>query len=539
MEEKPIISKSRSKKTRSREKKVGKATAQKKSWVDSPWVGALLAGILWLVSVGLLDVGRLIMTPQQWSSVPYFLGKGSFLLVGLLVCVLFLGLVRPERLRQNSSILLLAAISLASLLPAKLTLFVAAKFGLTDPQIAGFLLPFTMAPLLATILLSGVAGVAVGMWTSLVMCVVVDGGIPLLLAGLAATVVCAVLAQRVRTRSKVIRIGLAAGLAQVTCVFGMTILDVPSAESMTVMSQATACLFSGFLGAVLALLILPAFEATSRITTDITLLELTDLSHPLLQRMALEAPGTYHHSLVVANLALAAAEAIGENTLAARVCSYFHDVGKLSKPEFFTENIGFQHNPHDGLPPSMSALIITAHVKEGVSLGMHHKLPRAVIDVIREHHGTSLLSYFHDKAKSQLEFELGKNGNSTGADKNAIEEWNFRYPGPKPSTLVSGIISLADPVEAASRSLEKTTPAHIEGLVDEIVTARILDGQLDNCALTMSQIMRIKASFVFALTSMLHGRTPYPKDENADKQSAKPADAGPAPAATPRSATHG
>ena len=539
MEEKPIVSKVRTKKTKSREKKAGKAAARKKSWVDSSWIGALLAGTLWIFSVALLDFGRLIATPSELWSIPHFVGNGSFLLVGLFVSVLFLGLVRPERLRQNSSILLLATISLASLIPAKLILYLAADLGKFDPQICWFLMPFTMAPLLAAILLSGIAGVAVGMWTTLVMCVLAGGGIPLLLAGLAATVVSSVLGQRVRTRSKVIRIGLAAGLSQITCVFGLTVLNATTADSMVVLSQATACLFSGFLGAVLALLILPAFETASRITTDITLLELTDLSHPLLQRMALEAPGTYHHSLVVANLALAAAEDIGENTLAASVCSYFHDVGKLSKPEFFTENIGFQHNPHDGLPPSMSALVITSHVKEGVSMGLLHKLPRAVIDVIREHHGTSLLVYFHDKARNQLEFKLGKNGACTNNDKNSIDEWNFRYPGPKPSTLVSGIISLADPVEAASRSLEKTTPAHIEGLVDEIVTARILDGQLDNCALTLKQVTRIKSSFVFTLTSMLHGRTPYPKDEYVDKQSPKSPQSGPPEASTPHSATHG
>jgi len=539
MEEKPIVSKVRTKKTKSREKKASKAAAKRKSWAESPWVGALVAGLLWFLSVALLDFTRLIATPSDPSSIPYFIGNGSFLLVGLFVCILFLGLVRPERLRQNSSILLLATISLASLVPAKIVLYLAAELGEFPPEVTSFLMPFTMAPLLATILLSGIAGVAVGMWTSLVMCVLAGGSIPLLLAGLAATVVSAVLGQHVRTRSKVIRIGLAAGLSQITCVFGLTVLNASTTDSMVVLSQATACLFSGFLGAVLALLILPAFEATSRMTTDITLLELTDLSHPLLQRMALEAPGTYHHSLVVANLALAAAEDIGENTLAARVCSYFHDVGKLVKPAFFTENIGLQHNPHDGLPPSMSALVITSHVKEGVSLGLLHKLPRAVIDVIREHHGTSLLAYFHDKAKSQLEFELGKNGSSTNTDKNPVEEWNFRYPGPKPSTLVAGIISLADPVEAASRSLEKTTPSHIEGLVDEIVTSRILDGQLDDCALTMKQVMKIKASFVFSLTSMLHCRTPYPKDENSDKQSPRSASTGHPEVETPRSATHG
>jgi putative nucleotidyltransferase with HDIG domain len=277
-----------------------------------------------------------------------------------------------------------------------------------------------------------------------------------------------------------------------------------------------ACISGAILSAIIALLILPMFEHIFAITTDITLLEFSDLGHPLLQRLALEAPGTYHHSLVVANLAQAAAEAIGANGLEARVCSYFHDIGKLTKPNFFAENIHMQHNPHDDIPPSMSTLVIIAHVKEGITLAMLNNLPKPVIRAISEHHGTSMLRFFHNKAQTQLEFEM-----DTGDSTPKVDEGSFRYPGPKPSTKVSAIIGLADATEAASRSIEKTSPGHIEGLVKDIIHARIDDGQLDECDLTMKNLAKIKRTFVFTLTNMLHGRIPYPKDENKNKQSTK------------------
>ncbi len=227
----------------------------------------------------------------------------------------------------------------------------------------------------------------------------------------------------------------------------------------------------------------------------------------------MEAPGTYHHSLILANLAQAAADDIGANSLLARVCAYFHDVGKLTKPDFFAENLNQRGNPHDDLPPSMSTLVITSHVKEGLSLAMMHKLPTPVKAVIQEHHGTSLVSCFHHKAKSQKESEV-----AGGNDR--IDEGDFRYAGPRPSFKESAIICLADSVEAASRSIEKTTPGHIEQLVTAIVNSKLTDGQLDDCELSLQELTRVKRSFVFTLTNMLHGRVPYPKDD--DNQQSKP-----------------
>jgi putative nucleotidyltransferase with HDIG domain len=261
---------------------------------------------------------------------------------------------------------------------------------------------------------------------------------------------------------------------------------------------------------------LPILEHLFQITTDISWLEGSDLNHPLLRRMTIEAPGTYHHSLVVANLAEAAGEAIGANATLCRVCSYFHDVGKLVKPEYFTENMNFERNPHDDLAPTMSALIIIAHVKEGVDLALKHKLNQQIIDVIQEHHGTSLVFYFYKRALQQHEDARagGKIMKMREDDIPEVREESFRYGGPKPQTKESAIISLADMVESASRSLEKPTPQKIEQLVTELIAQRISDRQLDECDLTLGELRIIAERFRFTLMTMLHTRIAYPKPDS-------------------------
>ncbi len=262
--------------------------------------------------------------------------------------------------------------------------------------------------------------------------------------------------------------------------------------------------------------VLPILEHLFQITTDISWLEASDLNHPLLRRMTIEAPGTYHHSLVVANLAEAAAEAIGANATLCRVCAYFHDVGKLVKPEYFTENMNFERNPHDDLAPTMSALIIMAHVKEGVDLALKNKLNLRIIDIIQEHHGTSLVYYFYQRAIQQQEDARagGKIMNMRAEDIPEVQEESFRYGGPKPQTKESAIVSLADIVESASRSVEKPTPQKIEQLVHELIEERIADGQLDECDLTLGEIHVIRERFRFTLMTMLHTRIAYPKPDS-------------------------
>jgi putative nucleotidyltransferase with HDIG domain len=240
--------------------------------------------------------------------------------------------------------------------------------------------------------------------------------------------------------------------------------------------------------------------------------------------MTIEAPGTYHHSLVVATLAETAAEAIGASAIMCRVCSYFHDIGKMKKPAYFIENIGDGHNPHDDLTPNMSALVVMAHVKDGVDMAIKHKMNAEIVSVIREHHGNSIIRFFYHRALKQRDeikkqFEEGK---AHEEDIPEVKEESFRYSGPRPRTRESAIISLADAVESASRSLQKPTPKKIDELIDELFKERLNDGQLDDAALTLADLATIKNSFSTTLRSMMHSRIEYPKlEEGADKPKSK------------------
>ncbi|MBN1674252.1 MAG: HDIG domain-containing protein [Kiritimatiellae bacterium] len=443
-------------------------------------------------------------------------GNGGLLMVGLFVSACLLAILRPELLRRNAVLVLFFLISLMTLLLCRVLLLASHNVRWAMPAVVEFLLPLSLGPLLVTVLVGSTAALVLGAWLSFVMAVLAGHSFTVLVTGLVATVVAAYVARDTRKRLKVFKAGLLVGLAEATCALAVGALNQQAAAVL--LWQALACAASGLFSAVVVLLLVPLFEALFKITTNITLLELSDLGHELLQRLAMEAPGTYHHSLVVANLAQAAAGEVGANSLLAMVGAYFHDIGKLTKPEFYSENIQHSDNPHDTLSPSMSALVILSHVKEGVSLGLQYKLPRPILDIIREHHGTSLVSYFYHKALEERG-ETAPNGGKTAAP-TPVEEGGFRYSGPKPASNEAALISLADAVEAASRSIEKPTPARLTTLVNEVVAARLEDDQLAACTLTFADLTRVKRSFIFSLTNMLHGRVSYPKDENRDKQQA-------------------
>lgn len=262
--------------------------------------------------------------------------------------------------------------------------------------------------------------------------------------------------------------------------------------------------------------VVPVCESLFGITTRISWLELADLNHPLLRRMTIEAPGTYHHSLVVANLAEAAAEAIGANAPMARVCAYFHDIGKLVKPEYFAENFRHDRNPHADLAPTMSALIIIAHVKEGVDLAIKHGLNREIIDAIQQHHGHSVVYYFYKRALQQQEDARagGKIMNMREEDIPEVREESFRYGGPRPQSRECAVVSLADCIESASRSMERPTPQKIDSLVRDMVERKILEGHLRDSGLTLGDLEEVVESFKFTLQSMMHTRVAYPSERS-------------------------
>ena len=251
---------------------------------------------------------------------------------------------------------------------------------------------------------------------------------------------------------------------------------------------------------IMALPLLWVFERAFNMTTDLTLLELSDTNRPLLKELSLRAPGTFNHSLQVANLAEAAADAIGANALLTRVGALYHDVGKMGKPEYFVENQRPGENPHDQLKPRMSALIIASHVKEGLEIAREYKLPDLVLDFIPMHHGTTRIEFFYRRAQEQA-----------SPDDPPIMESEFRYPGPKPNTKETSILMLADSVEAASRSLGNPTHKRLEGLIDMLITARREDGQLDDSELTFRDLRQIKETFLSMLLAIYHVRVKYPE----------------------------
>ncbi len=395
-------------------------------------------------------------------------------------------------------------------------------FALLKPETAALIVPYAFAPLVLSVLIGRnhglYAALFVGVWGSMLSGKI---DVPLLMCGWISGFIAVYLTLQVRRRSKLIRAGVGVGLAiwLLALTFGLIgpiNWFTPMANDWAMIGvQSALALGNGIAVAMLVGGALPILEHLFQITTDISWLEASDLNHPLLRRMTMEAPGTYHHSLVVANLAEAAAEAIGANGTFCRVCSYFHDVGKLVKPEYFTENMNFERNPHDELAPTMSALIIIAHVKEGVDLALKHGLNQEIIDVIQEHHGTSLVFYFYKRALQQVEDARagGKIMNMREDDISAVREEIFRYPGPKPQTKESAIISLADMVEGASRSLEKPTPQKIEQFVTDLIDQRTADHQLDECELTLAELKIIAERFRFTLMTMLHTRIAYPKQE--------------------------
>lgn len=300
-------------------------------------------------------------------------------------------------------------------------------------------------------------------------------------------------------RSRLFKAGFQLGVIQVLFLFSYRLIEGESLSRAALWQFPFAMLGGLFVGMVITV-ILPVLESLFKYTTDIRLVELSTMDHPLLKELILKAPGSYHHSLVVGSLAEAAARAIGANPLLCRVGCLFHDIGKTRMPQYFIENQMGGENIHDRLSPHMSALIIVSHVKEGIELAKQHGLPQAIVDIIPQHHGTSPIRYFFDKAKVQ-----------TDPDVHQVKEQEFRYPGPKPQTREAGIIMLADSVEASARTLTQPTKVRIQGMVQKTVNRIFTDGQLNECMLTLKDLHEIARSFIRVLGAIYHQRIDYPE----------------------------
>ncbi len=460
-------------------------------------------------------------------------------LMVITVAIAYMNFQLKPILDKNSKVLLITLAGLANLLFAKLLFIYVGPLVIEDVPVmqqqipmAVFLVPTALAPLLITTLLGVGAGTFIVIFLSVLTAILFDNSFQMLIIGLLTGFIGVYYTRDVRKRSDLIRAGVWVGLTSLlcACAFGLIHgIDISSfwgndiweaPELRMALAQALWGVVIGFVTALIVGGILPVFENIFKITTNISWLELSDFNHPLLKEMSIRAPGTYHHSLNVANLAESTAEAIKANALECRVCSYFHDIGKMVKPEYFIENSNIENNPHNKLTPQMSSLIISSHVKEGVDMALKYNLNKEIIDVIREHHGTSLITYFYHRAKRLSEdAAIGSRILDMNCDDvPTVDESTYRYPGPRPQSKESAIISICDAIEAASRCIQKPTPQRIEDLIDGIIEHKIQDGQFDEADLTFNELRIIRDKLVFMLTNMLHARISYPKtDENKDQ----------------------
>ncbi|MBU6387606.1 MAG: HDIG domain-containing protein, partial [Planctomycetes bacterium] len=328
---------------------------------------------------------------------------------------------------------------------------------------------------------------------------------------------------RIRNRTRLVYVGLGVSLVVFATCLGLGVLtgqslefpvesfegsfskSVPLFSSQLIIEAIKQAAFVALCGPLMVG-ILPFIERLFDIETDLSLLELGDMSHTLLRQLAQRAPGTYNHSISVASLAESAAESIGANGLLVRVGACFHDIGKMFKPNYFIENQMPGSNRHDSLQPELSTLVIIAHVKDGADLAKQHRIPQRIIDFIEQHHGTTLVEYFYNQAIKENE------GNE---DLEEVSETQFRYPGPKPQTKESAILMIADAVESATRALREPTSSRIQTLVDQIAMKKLLDGQFDECELTLVELDTIKQSLIKNLNAIHHGRVKYPDQQSA------------------------
>lgn len=507
--------------TRKRLIRRGLASAKlRRRLTRSEWVEAFLHGraVRWMVLAG----AGLALSRMAGGGMERLV---MFWLIFALACVL-LWMNHPKVWADNSRLFLILGSLVGHLEVVRCVMNCAADSGAMElgwdsverHHFWELAVPYALGPLLISVLLGGRLAVVLAIFASLFGSML-GGGVDarFLVLSLLSGFVAALMTRDVRRRSDLLRAGLCVGATSLILAFLLGHVAPPDFHNLAATHwdvigwKCAAAFGSGVASSLLISAALPVVEGLFRITTPITWLELSDLNHPLLKRMTLEAPGTYHHSLMVAQLSEAAAEAVGANAGMVRVCSYFHDIGKLVKPEYFIENARFGRNAHEDLAPTMSALVIIAHVKEGVDLALKHRLNREIIDVIQQHHGNSLVYYFYSRALEQRQRALEETQAEHRADIPEVSESSFRYHGPKPQTRECAIISLADTIESSSRCLEKVTPQKIDQLVDEVMQRRLIEGQMQECDLRMTEYEMLAESFKRTLRSMLHSRIAYPK----------------------------
>jgi putative nucleotidyltransferase with HDIG domain len=416
---------------------------------------------------------------------------------------------RPE----NRDLVFLTIIFVVHILILKISIFISAALVSAFPYVEQnayyYVFPFAVGTMLVRIVLNSEISLIFAIISAIVTGALFGNSFAVMVFVFLTSLSGAHWVRHVTERSSLFRAGLRLGLFNVVLLFALHLMTSRPFDLQLIYKLGFGFV-GGLVAAVVVTGVVPLVESIFRYTTNIKLLELANMNNPLLRDLMVQAPGTYHHSVIVGNLAEAAAENIGVNPLMVRVAAYYHDIGKIRKPLYFIENIGGQENRHDKLAPSMSSLILMAHVKDGTEMARENRLGQALNDIIRQHHGTSLMKFFYDRAKSKADPEVEQ-----------IDERDYRYPGPKPQTREAALIMLADAIEAASRTLTDPTPARIQGMVQKIINNIFIDGQLDECELTLKDIHNIAKSFNLVLGGIFHYRVDYPEPVSKERVTEK------------------
>jgi len=446
----------------------------------------------WVWGVGLISSLSLIFLLPPTSEITFFNKLGMIILITFFVIIFFIYLWRFW-----AQFLIPKPLSLCAILIISMALM--GRIIILLPQVPNYFVPIAFLSMLGSLLFAPSLSIVVTLLLGILFSINAESLdlLPVLVMG---GIVGAYSATFVHQRTDLTKGGLYVGVSNVLIIIAMGLLA--SYSFVRVASFAAWGMGSGIFSSILVLTALPYLETYFGITTDIKLLELSNLNLPLLNRLSIEAPGTYHHTIMVASLAEAGAEAVVANSLLARVGAYYHDVGKILRPHFFFENAGAGKNSyHSKMAPNLSSMIVISHVKDGVELAQRNRLPQVVIDIIRQHHGTGLIAYFYREALKER-----------GKENESIHEENFRYPGPKPRTKESAIVMLADSVEAAFRFSPQKTLKGIHSQVKKVVNNKLKDNQLDECDLTLGEIARISDAFVRILAGVIHTRGRYPEE---------------------------
>jgi hypothetical protein len=440
------------------------------------------------------------------------LGVTMFVFVAMLTLLLYLYQFNKLIYESVGQLTLIGLIILVILILAKVIILLTRadiEFRNT-PLFSPFLIPISSAGLLVAVLMDSKIAISINIIVSILATVMLDNGLTFLMVMLISGTMGVYSVSRASKRADFVRAGMHISFTNVALIFALYLMKPDAAAifgSRIFIRDILWGFLNGIFSSILVVGALPFIEVFFRTTTAISLQELADLNHPVMQRLLQEAPGTYHHSVNVGNLGEAAAEKIGADPLLCRVGGYYHDIGKLKRPSFFIENQLSGENAHDHLSPHLSSLIITSHIRDGMELAKEYKLTNVIADIIGEHHGTTRISYFYNRALQEAKDD----------GKEEIKEYQFRYSGPKPRSKEAAIVMLADAIESASRTLVKPTPASIKGLIKKISNDKSNDGQFDESNLTLKDIEMIEDAFCKILMGMFHTRINYPDNDKNER----------------------